>query len=82
MLKFPQGRPKPQFLATLPESSINDLEMSLRTYIPKRLPANTDMLDRSLNHKTRDGKLRDQKWVLRPDTTPYSLEIILSKVTF
>lgn len=79
---FPQGRPKPQFLATLPEFLINDLEMNLRTYISKSFPVNTDILDRSLNHKTRYGKLRDQTWALRPDTTPYSLEIIHSEVTF
>lgn len=60
MLTFPQGRPKPQFLATLPESLINDLDIRLRTYISKRFPVSTDMLDRSLNHKTRDRKLRGQ----------------------
>lgn len=43
-----QGRPKTQFLATLPEFLISDPEMNLRMCISKKFPVSTDMLDKDL----------------------------------
>lgn len=52
-----QGRPKTQFLATLPEFLISDPEMNLRMCISKKFPVSTDMLDKDLYFWTSDEKL-------------------------